>query len=479
MTTIPAKPGKSGEMDVTGVSFENIIPSVPDMNDIMCLICRDVIHIPASIEYNGATCEHIFCHKCLTTYAKSKGNHICPSCNTVGQRIISIGAFARYIRNQKITCPNRKCDKIIQISEVTGHKLKCEFQEIKCDFCTESFMRTDLPQHKLVCERRQVECTKCNLYYVFCEVDKHDDAHCLYTKLKCRHANCDAEPIFRKNLLQHYQLECNYETIQCQYKCSQTFLRPDKDVHEASCEHRLVKCALCVETVKFRDKLNHDTVLCKKLVITCPFGCETKYMIENKNAHTDTCVNVVVNCKYHTVGCDYAVMRSQMPGHFQDAAQHHIVLFEQQLSKKNLIINSLHEYDNDIVTIYRINTRDIVVVSQLAHKNQYATILNCFIHKLKPVGTSQFNVGDIYDILDWHGKWYPGEIIARKELHVTVTYYGWLPRDNETLKFTSDYNRFAVLGTHKDEYKDHIAKYQSGIAEKNKELVTNTIFQST
>jgi hypothetical protein len=197
------------EIPVEGIKSELLIESYDSFkNDIICLICMDIVNAPEQCQ----TCLSIFCKGCIKKWLESN-----------------------------LKCPTSRCNYRPQKLNLTALKL--------------------LSKIKLKCENG------CGSIIFYEDYLIHVHRDCKLTKIKCR--GCDIE--IANNLINDHLNYCPWIIISCEL-CEKIFFREDSNEHKKSCPEVETKCQYCIKSLKRKDLEDHEEKCFNLVCNNCKFA---------------------------------------------------------------------------------------------------------------------------------------------------------------------------------------------------------------
>jgi len=142
--------------------------------DLLCAICQCVLFNPTE----AATCRHVFCHKCITTWLNS-GARTCPTCRSVLTSYDlrrALPALCNVIGRLVMQCVNHAvgCSKRLPVEQLEQHlHTDCQWVTESCE-CGAELLRRDLEEHRDICVYCVLPCTKCDLMITARERSTHN-----------------------------------------------------------------------------------------------------------------------------------------------------------------------------------------------------------------------------------------------------------------------------------------------------------------
>ena len=215
------------------VGFEcEFVDDLPQCLQTECPVCLLILREP----YQVICCGKSFCRPCIE---KVKDDHTpCPCCKQDNFNDFPNKGLQQPLYGFKVYCANKAegCDWTGELGELDNHlnlnqqdenkQLEgCEFAEIKCNYCSEFFVRIALLNHKVkFCDKRPFSCEYCNYKSTYDDMTRNHWPVCGHHPVQCPN-NCGAFSQ-RQNLESHVVKDCPLTVVECEF-------------HYAGCEVKL------------------------------------------------------------------------------------------------------------------------------------------------------------------------------------------------------------------------------------------------
>ena len=204
---------------------------------VNCPVCLLVLREPHQV----TCCGYSFCQPCIEHVRSDKGS--CPICNKAEYSLFPNKGFQRSLYELHVRCSHQKegCQWTGELGELDNHLNEnpvlgqqfngCEFTEIECSDCHESFQRLHLKAHQE--EQHPFSCEYCHSYESYHEdVVKNHWPKCAHRPVPCPN-ECGVYPE-RQNLERHESSECPVTIINCSFHyagCEVQLPRKDMPAH--------------------------------------------------------------------------------------------------------------------------------------------------------------------------------------------------------------------------------------------------------
>lgn len=202
--------------------------------DLKCGICFSLLQSPVQCRHG-----HLFCAACLANVS------ICPECRVpctpetvaralfVEKTILSLKLHCVYhfLENGSPDASGQGCPAVISRAEQSTHQATCKYRFVDCEFCGRrlrfhsldghlgqclhvlehcskcgtSVRRMDKERHVTVCPEELLTCENCNEQVSRQKYAEHLDRLCLETVISCPFQGCDAAPMKRRLVEEHYR----------------------------------------------------------------------------------------------------------------------------------------------------------------------------------------------------------------------------------------------------------------------------------
>ncbi|KAL5018948.1 hypothetical protein ScPMuIL_004670 [Solemya velum] len=145
--------------------------------------------------------------------------------------------------------------------------------------------------------------------------------------------------------LEGHDRTCPFTLMSCYYGCGASVLRQDLTNHLDTCDRRLVSCEHCQLQIAYGDITKHQLLICQKFPVRCTLCGQTGICRGAISQHIDVtsgdCPSTIVPCQFASFGCCFQDKRSMLPQHYNEGANHHIMLLVQQVSEQQRRISLL------------------------------------------------------------------------------------------------------------------------------------------
>lgn len=269
--------------NVSGGYNCQFVDSIPEHLEPYCKKCNFIVREPYQTECCGAS----FCHTCIQNHEGP-----CPDCGEKQLEVFADKKTKRQLSNYEVYCisKDRGCqwkgklgalDDHLNSNPTAGNELTgCQLAQIKCSYCSQTFMRCDIELHKSQdCSMRPFSCEYCQKYNSHYEdVEKH--------WLKCSHfpqlcPNKCGEKFPRHKIVNHMRIDCPLQGTNCDYEdigCKACLTRKSLPVHLN--DHNTMKYHITLLARK-KKELNEELNLKKNELATCNIQ-KDKLSIENE-----------------------------------------------------------------------------------------------------------------------------------------------------------------------------------------------------
>ena len=205
-----------------------------------CPVCLLVLREP----YQATCCGYAFCQVC-TQKVKKNGN-LCPCCNSETFDTFGDKRLKRSLYELDVKCTNKQqgCQWEGELGQLDNHlnynptkdnHLEgCQFSKIKCLYCSDLFLRSDMKTHQIdQCSVRPFSCQYCKDFN-----SNHLDVTlihwpvCDYYPVPC--PNKCGKTLQRQNLQSHITNDCPLTIIDCDFQhvgCEVRLPRKDIPAH--------------------------------------------------------------------------------------------------------------------------------------------------------------------------------------------------------------------------------------------------------
>ena len=217
------------------------VDTIPIEVQTECSICLHILRDPHLVD----CCGHRFCKDCIEAHVFS--NDSCPLCKQECPSVVVDKQLARILREKVVRCTHKEegCTWTGELCLLDDHlhpaeRMKgCEFQQLKCSFCSSPFQRRQIENHELECPRRIVICEYCHFKCPQEELAKHWQ-DCGFYPVDCP-KGCGAN-MLRVRLTQHIEKQCSLTIVDCEFAyagCMVQKFRKDMNDHlkESMKEH--------------------------------------------------------------------------------------------------------------------------------------------------------------------------------------------------------------------------------------------------
>ena len=177
-----------------------------EISNLICPICKNVLNEPVLL-----SCGDVYCKQCY-----EKNNFKCKNskCENSSIAIQNVPFFMNLIKEKKVRCKNKECNEKIQLTDFIKHIEICPKELIQCKFnCGMKVQREKINEHENHCEYRNIKCDYCKDTFIFKEIEMHYSL-CKMKPIIC--ALCKVE-ILRKDMMRHIDKECTESIRNCYY----------------------------------------------------------------------------------------------------------------------------------------------------------------------------------------------------------------------------------------------------------------------
>ena len=204
-----------------------------------CPACLHILREP----YQVNCCGYAFCRVCIDSIDSDKGP--CPCCNNTTYNKFEDKGKKRSLYAFKVYCSNKKqgCQWVGELGQLDNHlnlnpsqqnQLQgCQLSQIKCLYCSELFLRSDIDDHQNnQCLRRSFNCEYCIMFKSTFEKVANHWLECGSFPIPC--TNKCGETLQRQNLESHIANDCPQTIINCDFEhvgCQVRLPRIDMPVH--------------------------------------------------------------------------------------------------------------------------------------------------------------------------------------------------------------------------------------------------------
>ena len=212
-----------------------------------CPVCLLILREP----YQVTCCGKSYCKACIECVIRA--GKPCPCCLQDINNHFPNKGLQQPLYGFKVHCTHaeRGCEWIGELGQLCAHLntdpvsrdkqlTGCNFTQVQCIHCSESFQRNQLSVHQnSICERRPFVCEYCNEYEstYFDVVHKHQPI-CGHQPIECTY-KCGLK-IPRRFLKTHLNQKCPLARIDCEFKhagCEVRLSRKDMPVHLEQSTH--------------------------------------------------------------------------------------------------------------------------------------------------------------------------------------------------------------------------------------------------
>lgn len=199
--------------------------------DYICPLCEGVYFDPVI-----DMCGHISCEKCFQSFDPSFTK--CPFTNEpISSRPTKVSVMTIIIEKQILYCSNtdKGCTWEGQVKDYQFHITnECPKQLLKCSMigCNQEVPREDFKTHLVNCNYRNVDCEFCKESFPFIQLESHYES-CPKYLIECPQ-QCSIL-IQREALSHHVEKECNFTKVNCCYfsiGCSCIVQKNDLENHK-------------------------------------------------------------------------------------------------------------------------------------------------------------------------------------------------------------------------------------------------------
>ena len=178
---------------------------------------------------------------------------------------------------------------------------------------------------------------------------------------------------------------CGYVTVDCEYKCGESFQRRNVTSHECNdCPKRPYSCDYCREhSGTFEDVVYKHYPVCGVYPLSCPNRCDHPYAIERQNLERhieNECSLAITNCDFHQVGCEVKLPRKDMNAHLNEDIVVHLSLLavsnSRLIAANEDLVEKLAKKDQEISALTAKLDRAIeeVTTAQTQFKTEFDTV---------------------------------------------------------------------------------------------------------
>ena len=235
---IPNLPRAPVKKRVVGFDCE-FIEHPPKAIQVDCPVCLLVLREPHQL----TCCGYSYCQPCVDRVEKDKKP--CPTCNKTEFSVFPNKGLQRSLYGFHIRCSHEKegcqwtgelgeLDKHLNEGPILGRQfVGCEFAEVECSVCSESFQRQHFKAHQL--EQHPFSCEYCHNYESYFEdVVKNHYPTCGFRPVPCPN-ECGVYPE-HQNLEHHVSKDCPLTLVDCDFNytgCEVQLPRKDMPAHLA------------------------------------------------------------------------------------------------------------------------------------------------------------------------------------------------------------------------------------------------------
>ena len=205
-----------------------------------CPICLLILREP----YQVTCCGKSYCKTCIERVIRA--DKPCPCCLQDINNHFPNKGLQQPLYGFKVHCTHAEkgCEWIGELGQLCDHlnvdpvkdkQLEgCEFAQVQCIHCSESFQRNEMAVHQdCLCGNRPFVCEHCNKFEstYFNVIHKHHPV-CGYQPIQCTY-KCGLE-MQRRYLKTHLDKECPLARIDCEFKyagCKVRLNRKDMSAH--------------------------------------------------------------------------------------------------------------------------------------------------------------------------------------------------------------------------------------------------------
>jgi hypothetical protein len=131
-------------------------------NELCCAICQGLLWKPRSC----ASCQHLFCNKCIRTWLKVNSTS-CPFRCIPYEEKRAAPHIQSLLARLSIRCRNSSfgCTEILSYDSLEQHETEeCHFPTKQCRICGIYILIEDIDQHHTFCVPTTLECSICKLH---------------------------------------------------------------------------------------------------------------------------------------------------------------------------------------------------------------------------------------------------------------------------------------------------------------------------
>jgi hypothetical protein len=132
------------------------------VNEFVCAICQCLLWQPRSC----ASCQHLFCNKCIQTWLKINPNS-CPYRCSPYQQKRAPPYIHSLLARLSIHCRNSSfgCTEILPYDALEQHEtFECQFPTKQCRICRKYILLSEINQHEISCRPTTIECFLCKSF---------------------------------------------------------------------------------------------------------------------------------------------------------------------------------------------------------------------------------------------------------------------------------------------------------------------------
>ena len=205
-------------------------------------------------------------------------------------------------------CPDRQlscryCGCTVLAKCAPHHEeIECPKRPTACDFCSVVVPYCDHMAHLHTCPNRPRRCEWCDA--TVAHLDKHQEV-CGSRPAICKFCSLDTNV----TLIASHMSSCELRPIPCRF-CEEPIMSCRLATHEPSCSSRHVECLECRQRVTIGQLNQHVRELCPNRSVACTYGCSSTVQANQLEMHQATCDSRIVPCAYCGALCVSKALQS-------------------------------------------------------------------------------------------------------------------------------------------------------------------------
>lgn len=246
-------------------------------------------------------------------------------------------------------------------------------------------------------------------------------------EVRCNEEDQNCTWVGELGQLVFHSIVCPSRVVLCPKKCSTVdgkpteYLLKDLDVHlEEDCPYRISECPHCNEEGTFDEITKSHLANCPMVLAQCPNeGCEAELCSSLLRFHVLTeCEFALIECKHRELGCDVALLHSELDEHERDDSLHFRVMMSSMTKLQRQVETSRAEICLLKDTLQAVE-RDGKLFNSTEHTPVPSTIF-----KVPQFGSYKNKDNFTYDRLDTEeGYRFCARILPNNDDHLSVYFF--------------------------------------------------------